>query len=194
MAKKSAAKKTQTKAEFVRSFPRDVPAKDVVAKAKEAKSEITESYVYKIRSTAAKAKGKAPKGKAAAPKGKAAAPKGRTTAPKVKTTAPKVKPAAAAVSHKPRGRKPAKKSLVLSLVVANPSWTAEQVAKAAGSSTAYVYSVWKKKRAAAPKKAGRPAGSPPQSAATTEFYKVLKRVGVERAKQLIANIEAFQNA
>jgi len=30
--------------------------------------------------------------------------------------------------------------------------------------------------------------------AITDFYRVLKRVGVSKAKELIANIEAFQNA
>lgn len=34
----------------------------------------------------------------------------------------------------------------------------------------------------------------PSSSADTDFYRALKRVGVPRAKELIENIEAFQNA
>ena len=38
------------------------------------------------------------------------------------------------------------------------------------------------------------AASSVSNGAVTEFYRVLKRVGVSKAKELIANIEAFQNA
>lgn len=70
--KKAAAKKTSThkttmtKASFVRSQPRDMPAKDVVAKAAEAKIKLDEGYVYKIRTLDNKAAGKSKGRKAGA--------------------------------------------------------------------------------------------------------------------------------
>jgi len=45
----AAVEKKQTKTSFVLSFPADVPAKEVVAKAKEAGIAITEKAVYKTR-------------------------------------------------------------------------------------------------------------------------------------------------
>jgi hypothetical protein len=48
-----AAKKAKrtTKADFVRSLPATTPAKEVVAKAKEAGMALTDMYVYNVRST-----------------------------------------------------------------------------------------------------------------------------------------------
>lgn len=66
----------QTKADFVRSVDPDVSAKDVVAKAKEARIELTESYVYNVRG-AAKA---AAKRTVARPAAKAKAPVAHSTA------------------------------------------------------------------------------------------------------------------
>jgi len=122
MPKKATAKKTvkkatskkaeMTKADFVRSLPAATPAKDVVAKAKEAKISLTEDYVYKTRSLDKKGKGK--------------------KAGKAGTAAP----------PKARGKAPDKKQRVLALKAENPDWTADQIAKAAKCSTTYVYSVW----------------------------------------------------
>jgi hypothetical protein len=73
--KKKAARTTTSKSEFIRSLPKDMPAKEVVEKAAEKGIKFTEKYVYVIRS-AAKAKSGAPKAaKAAAP-----ARKGRANA------------------------------------------------------------------------------------------------------------------
>lgn len=49
MAAKKAKK--MTKADFVRSLPATTPAKEVVAKAKEAGIALTDMYVYNVRST-----------------------------------------------------------------------------------------------------------------------------------------------
>ncbi len=57
-SKKKPAKKTPSKTAFVLSLPRSAPASEVVAKAKAAGIELTDRYVYVIRS---KAKSKAGK-------------------------------------------------------------------------------------------------------------------------------------
>ena len=41
--------KIANKAEFIRSLPKDMPAKEVVAKAKLCGTKLTESYIYNIR-------------------------------------------------------------------------------------------------------------------------------------------------
>ncbi len=50
-SKKSAKKSSPSKAEFVRAQPRTMPAKDVVDKAKAEGIALTDSYVYKLRSS-----------------------------------------------------------------------------------------------------------------------------------------------
>lgn len=58
MPKKTAAKKkTMSKADFIRSQPKSMPAKDVIAKAKAAGIALKEDAVYKTRSLD-KARGK----------------------------------------------------------------------------------------------------------------------------------------
>jgi hypothetical protein len=55
----AAKKKAEaTKKDFVLGLPRDVPAEEVVAKAKEAGVTLTSSYVYKLRGPAGKRKSK----------------------------------------------------------------------------------------------------------------------------------------
>jgi chemotaxis protein histidine kinase CheA len=85
----------QSKAGFVRSLPRTMPVKDVVAKAKAAGLEISEKYVYGIRADAkpAPAKSSAKPAKKAAP-----APK-KAQAPAAKKPAA---PAAEVASGSPR--------------------------------------------------------------------------------------------
>lgn len=169
-AKKSATKKksapsgaTVSKASFVRSQPTDMPTADVIAKAKEAGITLNAQTVYRHRSSA------------------------KTKGAKKSSASPK-KTAAAGASRPNRG---AKKSRVLDLVAKNPSWGAEQIAKAARCSTTYVYSVWREK----PNGASPATTSSPTNGATTEFYRAVKKVGgVPKAKELLANIEAFQNA
>jgi hypothetical protein len=57
-SKKASAKKPPSKTAFVLGLARDMPASEVVAKAKTAGLELTDRYVYVIRS---KAKGRAGK-------------------------------------------------------------------------------------------------------------------------------------
>lgn len=76
-----------------------------------------------------------------------------------------------------------KKDRVLRLVASNPTWSAKQVADAARCTLNYVYSVW-----------GKPKRRRASGAADAEFSRVLKRVGLARAKELIATIEAYENA
>jgi hypothetical protein len=59
--KKSATDtKAMTKSDFVRSQPADMPAKEVVAKAKVAGLSISDNYVYTLRYEAKKKAGKTP--------------------------------------------------------------------------------------------------------------------------------------
>lgn len=51
-------KSGQNKSAFVRSLPVDMPAKEAVARAKEAGLSISESYVHTIRSAAKRKEGK----------------------------------------------------------------------------------------------------------------------------------------
>lgn len=89
------------------------------------------------------------------------------------------------------GRLPVKKDHVLAVVAKNPSWNAQEVAEAAGCTPNYVYSVWGKPKR---KRGSKGSSSGAGGATDTEFYRVLKRVGVARAKELIANIEAYESA
>ena len=126
---------------------------------------------------------------------------------KKKTKATKSAPAATKTSSKKkstgkRGRKAGKKALVQSLKAANPTWTAAQIAKEAGCSVKYVYLTWnaktatpmKTKKAAKAAPAKKPAATTSASTTDTEFYRVLKRIGVDEAKRLIENVEAYANA
>lgn len=61
-SKKGASEKTPSKTSFVLGFPRDMPAAEVVVKAKEAGIPLTDKYVYNIRASA-RAAGKTAKKK-----------------------------------------------------------------------------------------------------------------------------------
>lgn len=177
MAAKKTSKSIPSKADFIRSQPHDMPAKAVVAKAAEASMKLSEAHVHAVRSSdkaRAKKKNKATKSSSA------------TT----KTSSTK-KPAAK------RGRKSKKKGAVIKLLAENPTWTAEQIAKAAGCSVNYVYNVKRDNKTAPAKTATVTRAKTPTasaSATTMEFYKALKLVGVDEAKRLIANVEAYANA
>src|ERR1700742_2445700 len=58
---KTAAKKTPNKSAFIRSLPADMPAADVVAKAKAANLKLTPAFVYAIRSKSRKKSSSGPK-------------------------------------------------------------------------------------------------------------------------------------
>jgi hypothetical protein len=94
-------------------------------------------------------------------------------------------------------RKSKKKAAVIKLLAENPTWTAEQIAKAAGSSVNYVYTVKRENKSGPAKAATATRAKTPTastSTSTMEFYRVLKRIGVDEAKRLIANIEAYERA
>lgn len=166
MPKKSAAKKTSakkakmTKADFIRSLPGGLSAKEVIAKGKEAGLTLTEDAIYKTRSLDKKRAEK----KTASKK----ATSGRT---------------------KPRGRSPDKKQRILELVAQHPDWTAHQVANAAKSSTAHVYSVWgSKERGGAAN--GTKAKSPVMQHLdhVRALRGVILHVGIDRAKEMMDQI------
>lgn len=160
--KKTGAKKaTMTKADFVRSLPSGTPAKEVVAKAKEAKISLTEDYVYKTRSLDKRGA----KGKRA---GKAA-------------------PA----TPKTRGKAPDKKNRVLELKAQNPDWTADEIAKAAKCSTTYVYSVWGGSKNAGRSTNGGAKPKSPLSQHVDHVRAlrgVILHVGIDRAKEMMDQI------
>lgn len=125
-AKKEGSDSGVSKADFIRSLG-NAPAKEVVAKAKEAGITLSEAYVYKLRSNerlAAKrgnASSKAAAKKAPAPKKRAAkapAKKGAAKAAAPKAEAPAAAPAAPARSG---GKTNEEKfvDLVLELGIAN---------------------------------------------------------------------------
>ncbi len=168
MAKKKAAPKrvqSKSKADFVRSLPSSMSAKDVVAKAKAAKISLTEDYVYKTRSLDNK--------------------RGNRKQKIVTSASDRAMPSGAKTPRKGSN----KRSRVLEVAASNPSWNAKEVAKEARASVAYVYSVWRK-----PESRSSASAEPAGSATITEFYRVLKRIGVHQARELITHFEAMQNA
>jgi hypothetical protein len=70
-----------------------------------------------------------------------------TSSKKAAPAAKTAKKAAAAAPAKPKGKSPDRKNHILQLKKDNPDWTAVQIAKEAGCSTAYVYSIWGKQPA-----------------------------------------------
>ncbi len=169
--KKTSSKKEpkQTKADFVRSMPTDMSAKDVIAKGKEAGISLTEDAVYKTRSLDKKRTKKKSSGKA-----KTGAKKG-----------------AAASSPGRRGKSPDKKNRVLELRAQNPDWTADQIAKAAKCSTTYVYSVWggSKERDGSSNGTVNPKSPVMQHLDHVRALRgVILHVGIDRAKEMMDQI------
>ena len=166
-AKKASAKKTMTKAAFVRSQPAKMPAKEVIAKAKDAGISLNEDTVYKTRSLdSARATKKA---------GKRATAKGAKTSSAPKTT----------------GRAPDKKNRVLELKAQNPDWSADQIASAAKCSTTYVYSVWggSKKRGGSANGTAKPKSPVTQHLDHVRALRtVILHVGIDQAKAMMDQI------
>jgi hypothetical protein len=160
---KRKSKPKQSKADFVRSQPSDMPASEVIAKAKAAGMSLNEDTVYKTRSLdKVRAKKKAGAKKRAASEG-----------------------------TKPRGRSPDKKQRILELVEQHPEWTAQQVAKAAKSSTAHVYSVWggSKKRGGSANGTAKPKSPVMQHLDHVRALRgVILHVGIDRAKEMMDQI------
>jgi hypothetical protein len=112
-----AAKKNINKTQFVKSLSKDLSAKEVVKKAKDAGIVISEAYVYTIRSAAGRAKkksaGSAPSGTATAKKGPTvvhATPAAHQAAPAAKAAAHTTPAAKAPAPHAAPAHKSAKKS------------------------------------------------------------------------------------
>ncbi len=97
-------------------------------------------------------------------------------------------------SGKKRGVAPEKKTRVLELVKKHPTWSAQEIAIAAKCSLNYVHLVWGKPKRARKKRKRGSASSSVGTGNDAEFFSVVKRIGVSRAKELIANIEAYENA
>lgn len=167
--KKTAAKKTKvTKADFIRSQPAGMSAKDVIAKGTEAGLSLTEDTVYKTRSLDKKRKSKSGSAKAGSKK------------------------VAASASRTPRGKAPDKTNRVLELVAQNPEWSAPQIAKAAKCSVTHVYAVWRQKPKA---KGGSTNGSARPKSPLTQHVDhvralrgVILHVGIDRAKEMMDQI------
>lgn len=174
--KKISSKKErkQTKADFVRSMPTDMSAKDVIAKGKEAGISLTEDAVYKTRSLDKARTKKKSSGKA----------KGT-----VKSAS--TKKATGNGSAKPRGKSPDKKNRVLELASKHPDWPKSKIAEAVGCTPNYVYSVLNEGAHGTSRKSGAASAS---NGVVTAFYRAVKSVGVAKAKELLANIEAYENA
>lgn len=183
-AKKKTGKPYGNKTKFVMSLPREMPAKQVVDKAKQQGIVISEAHVYKIRST------NKPKG----------AP-GRGAGPKAPTAKPGPKPGAKQASN---GQ--SKRDFVLSFA---PSTPASEILKKAkdsgiGLSKAYLYTIRNAAGGGVPakrgRKPGRPAGvtglSAPRAAARggsgleSQFIDAALDMGLSRAAELLDHVRA----
>ena len=182
-AKKTPASKN-TKTAYVLALPADMPAKEVVEKAKAEGIELTEGHVYNIRS-AAKAKG--------APNAKKA--KKALKAPKA-GKAPKAKRVAST------GDRGAKARFVRAQPATMKANDVVAAAKKAGLTltASYVYEVRsgaKKagkgaKKAPVPKGSTRTGGEKPSASSSgseREFRKLVVALGVERASELLADVK-----
>jgi hypothetical protein len=160
-AKKRTAKKAApTKAAFVREQPRDMSAKDVVAKAAGVGLKLTDGYVYTIR-TLANARAK---------------------------KAPAATKAGKAPSAKARGKAPDKKNRVLEQKRQHPDWTAEQIAKAAGCSANYVYLVSRAKPGRSVNGTTVKSQAAQHLDHVRALRGVILHVGIDRAKEMMDQI------
>lgn len=83
-----------------------------------------------------------------------------------------------------------KKSRVLQLVAKHPGWSKAKVAEAAGCTPNHVYTVLKESE-----QDGGKSAAAPSNGVVGAFYKAVKSIGgVGKAKELLANIEAYENA
>ncbi|MFI5300879.1 MAG: hypothetical protein ACHREM_22585 [Polyangiales bacterium] len=153
----------QTKTGFVLSIPRDVPAADVVAKAKAAGITLSLNGVHKIRSIAklSRKKKNAKKKAAKAPVASTAAPAKKTAAP-AKKAAPAAKaPAKAAPKRRRRGRSNPKKAFITAQPRTMPAMEVVAAAKKAGLSVSLDYVYKTRSKSGAPKAAAAaPAAAP----------------------------------
>jgi hypothetical protein len=186
----------KSKSQFIRELPANLPAAEVVSKAKEAGLSFSIPYVHSIRSQARKAGAKKPGRKPGRPAGK---PTGRPVGRPPK--------AAAAKPSKPSSsRKQEKADFVRSMPASmSPKDIVAEAAKRGLSlSKAYVYILrGRTKPGASAPAAAKPAvrrGRPPRARvalapATGEtpeaaFVKLSLQLGLERAKSLLTAVDS----
>lgn len=175
-AKKKSGKSYGNKTAFVLGLPRDLSAKDVVAKGKAQGIVLSEAHVYKIRSTA---------------KSKGGAPAARSSA--ASSSASKASQSSSSASSK--------RDFVLGFAAGTPA--AEILAKAKsqgiGLSKAYLYTIRSSAGVKGTGKRGRPAGSGAgvarvsvsgrgQSALETQLIDAALELGLSRATELLASV------
>ena len=211
-AKKKAAKSaragSQNKTAFVLSLPREMPARDAVAKAKAAGIQMNEAYVYKIRSTS----------KTGSSAGKASGPVAKRGPGRPPKAASSSAPSASAPAGKSSGA-PSKTEFVRSLPSDMSYADAAAKAKALGIelSKAYFYvlkSELKKSGksgassvpGAAPVAKGKPGRKPRAQVTSTAHglrltsgnpneqavIDAVRALGANRARELIAVVEKFE--
>jgi alanyl-tRNA synthetase len=194
--KKKPAPKPQkiTKTAYVMALPLDMPAKEVVEKAKADGIELSEGHVHNIRSAAKKSK-VAAKPKVAGTKKPKAAKKATAKKSAKKAAAPKAKAAPAAEPKR------SKADFVRSQPADTTANEVVQAAKKVGIklSSAYVYVIRssdKKSGKAAPR-AQKVTAAKPASKAVAEassgseqaFRRLVVALGVERATGLLADVK-----
>jgi hypothetical protein len=185
-AKKKTAKPYGNKTKFVMGLPRDLPAKQVVEKAKQQGIVISEAHVYKIRSTN---KGKGAPAKSSASKATPSAPKGRA-------------------SRQAENSGSSKRDFVLSFPPTTPASEILRKAKDSGIglSKAYLYTIRNaagskpagRGRAAAPASAGRAARAAAQStprsrnggSLESQFIDAALDLGLSRASEILDRVRA----
>jgi hypothetical protein len=173
-AKKKSGKSYGNKTAFVLGLPRDLSAKEVVAKGKAQGIVLSEAHVYKIRSTA-KSKGGTPARSSAASSASKASSGGSSAS--------------------------SKRDFVLSFPAGTPA--AEILTKAKsqgiGLSKAYLYTIRSSAGVKGTGKRGRPAGSGAgavrvnvsgrgQSGLETQLIDAALELGLSRASELLASL------
>jgi hypothetical protein len=161
-AKKKTAKPYGNKTKFVMGLPRDLPAKQVVEKAKQQGIVISEAHVYKIRSTN---KGKGAPSKSSASKATPAAPKGAKSAGRGNSSSGS-----------------SKRDFVLSFPPTTPASEILRKAKDSGIglSKAYLYTI-RNAAGAKPAGRGRQAAAPSRSAARAAASSAAGRSAASRS-------------
>jgi hypothetical protein len=198
----STARNTMSKAEFIRSLPRDMPSKEVVQKGKVLGLSMAEDYVHKIRSTSKKAAA-TKAAKKALPKAPAKKAAGKKAAAK---RAGKASHGPALVNKALFVRKQSRTIPAKDVVAAGAkigiSLTTDYVHKVRSTSKAKPKTAKPKisrKRAVSAKKPARKMAARRPVARKTgpsdhAFRKLALDLGLQNAKRMIADFEAKLNA
>jgi len=191
MSENNGAKRRGSKTSFVLGLAMDLPAKEVVAKAKEEGIDLSEKYVYEVRA-AQRAKTGKPKVRKGAAKTAARRGPGRP-----KKSAAEKAPAAGKTSRKVRGPK---REFVLSQPSSMTATEVVEAAKQRGMSLTanYVYNLRSGKGTPAPKAAAK--ASPPRAAVEAvgltrgsidaQFVTLALELGLARAADLLERVRS----